>query len=108
MSELSFPTAGDEGGLGALLVLLHGAADSFRTVQVTYRTWRHEQRLLEAFRANAEKQQRRGVASNIVASAVRRGDAGPSETGETVRIWRVGQRVRRASRRIARRLLRRR
>jgi hypothetical protein len=57
---------------------------------VTYRTWRHEQRLLEAFRANVEKQKRRGVTFG----AVGRGDPGPAETGETVRIWREGQRVR--------------
>jgi len=90
MSEVPHPTAGDEGGIGALLVLLNGAADSFRTVAVTYRTWRHEQRLLEAFRANVDKQKRRGVSFGAVA----RGYPGPSETGETVRIWREGQRVR--------------
>jgi hypothetical protein len=71
-------------------VLLNGAADSFRTVHVTYRTWRHEQRLREAFRADTDKQKRRGVTF----SAVGRGDPGPTETGETVRIWREGQRVR--------------
>lgn len=87
MSEPSHPTADDERGIG---VLLNGAADSFRSVVVTYRTWRHEQRLLEAFRAHAEKQQRRGVTFG----AVGRGDPGPSETGETIRVWREGQRVR--------------
>jgi hypothetical protein len=92
MSEPSYPTADDEGGIGALLALLNGAADSFRTVAVTCRTWRHEQRLREAFRANAEKQQRRGV--TFAAAAARRGDAGPAETRETVRIWREGQRAR--------------
>ena len=90
MYEPSPPAADDEGGLGALLVLLNGAADSFRTVQVTYRTWRHEQRLQEAFRAKVEKQKRRGV----YFAAVHSGGAGPAETGETVRIWRDGQRVR--------------
>jgi hypothetical protein len=72
-----------------LLALLNGAADSFRTVEVTYRTWRHEQRLREAFRAYVDKQ-KRGVAFGAVGS----GDPKPSETGETVRIWREGQRVR--------------
>jgi hypothetical protein len=94
MSELSDPTAGDEGGLGALLMLLNGAADSFRTVQATYRTWRHEQRLREAFRIHHAEQVRRGVATSITASAVRSGDPGPAETEETVRVWREGQRVR--------------
>lgn len=87
MSEPSYPTADDEGGIGALL---NGAAESFRTVAVTYRTWRHEQRLREAFRANADKQQRRGFTFGAVGS----GGPGPAETGETVRIWREGQRVR--------------
>lgn len=93
MSEVPHRTAGDEGGLGALLELLHDAGDSFQTVQATYRTWRHEQRLLEAFRANTEELKRRG-ASISTASAVRIGDPGPPETKETVRIWRDGQRVR--------------
>jgi hypothetical protein len=93
MAEVPHSTAGDEGGLGALLGLLDGAADSFRTVQVTYRTWRHEQRLQEAFRADIEEQKRRGAAIST-ASAVRAGDPGPAESKETLRIWREGQRVR--------------
>jgi hypothetical protein len=87
MSEASHPTADDEGGIVALL---NGAAESFRTVAVTYRTWRHEQRLLEACRANSEKQKRRGVTFG----AVGRGGPGASETQETVRIWREGKRAR--------------
>jgi hypothetical protein len=94
MSEVPHPTGGDEGGRGALLALLNGAADSFRTVQVTYRTWRHEQRLREAFRIHHAEQLRRGVSIGITASAVRGGDPGPAETEETVRVWREGQRVR--------------
>jgi hypothetical protein len=93
MAEVLHPVADDDGGLGALLGLLDGAADSFRTVQVTYRTWRHEQRLREAFHADIEEQKRRGAAISI-ASAVRAGDPGPAETTETIRIWREGQRVR--------------
>jgi hypothetical protein len=95
MSEVPHPTGGDEGcGLDALLVLLNGAADSFRTVQATYRTWRHEQRLHEAFRLHHAEQMRRGVATNIVASAVHSGGPGPAEPQETMRIWREGQRAR--------------
>lgn len=93
MSEVPHLTTGDEVELGALLVLLHGAADPFRTVQATYRTWRHEERLLEAFRADAEEQKRRGASISSV-SAVRSGEAEPTETEETVRIWRDGERVR--------------
>lgn len=93
MSEMPHSTAGDDVVLGALLELLHDADDSFQTVQATYRTWRHEQRLQEAFRADIEERKRRGAAIST-ASAVRIGDPGPPEIKETVRIWRDGQRVR--------------
>jgi hypothetical protein len=79
--------------LGALLELLHGAADPFRTVQATYRTWRHAERLREALLADAEEQKRRGAHIRTF-SFVRSGDPGPPETEETVRIWRDGQRIR--------------
>jgi hypothetical protein len=92
MSEVPHHTGGDDGGLGALLVLLNGAADSFQTVHATYRVWRHEQRLREAFRAHVETQKRRGGV--FFAAAPYGGDAGPAETEETIRIWRAGQRVR--------------
>jgi hypothetical protein len=82
-----------EAELGALLVLLQGAADPFRTVQATYRTWRHQERLREAFRADTEEQKRRGAHIKTF-SSVRSGDPGPPETEETVRIWRDGQRIR--------------
>lgn len=93
MSEAPHSTAADEVALGALLELLHDAASSFRTVQATYRTWRHEQRRQEAFRANTEELKRRGAAIST-ATAVRIGDSQPPETDETVRIWRDGQRLR--------------
>jgi hypothetical protein len=89
MPEVS-PT-GNGVALGALLVLLHGAADPFRTVQVTYRTWRHEQRLLEAFRADIEEQKRRGASVSSVTAFRRSGDPAPAETEETVRVWRDGR-----------------
>lgn len=94
MSEVPHSTAGDEGGLGALLALLDGAADSFWTVQGIYRTWRHEQRRWEAFRSRHAEQVRRGVSTNIVASAARSSGPGPVETHETLRVWREGRRVR--------------
>ena len=61
MSEVPHRTTGDEVELGALLVLLHGADHPFRTVQATYRTWRHDERSREAFRADAEEYKRRGA-----------------------------------------------
>jgi hypothetical protein len=93
MSEAPHRTTGDEVELGALLALLHGAADPFRTVQATYRTWRHDERLREAFLADAEEQKRRGASISSV-RFVRNGDPGPPETEETMRIWRDGQRSR--------------
>ena len=92
MSEMP---AGDEVELGALRVLLQEAADSFGTVQATYRTWRHEERLSEAFRADIEEQKRRGAHIRTF-SFVHSGDAEPQppETQETLRIWRDGQRIR--------------
>jgi hypothetical protein len=65
----------------------------FRTVQATYRTWRHAERLREAFLADAEEKKRRGAHIRTF-SFVRSGDPGPPETEETVRIWRDGQRIR--------------
>ena len=95
MSEV--PPTGDEVELGALLALVHGAADPFRTVQATYRTWRHDERASEAFLADVEER-RRGGAHIKTFSFVRsdRGDPEPqlAETEETVRIWRDGERVR--------------
>jgi outer membrane lipoprotein-sorting protein len=56
--------------LGALLVLLHGADAAYRSVQATWRVWRHQERLNQAFRADAEERE------------------------ETVRIWREDGRFR--------------
>ena len=92
MSEV--PPTGDEVGLGALLALLHGAADPFRTVQATYRTWRHGERLRNAFRADAEEKKRRGASISSGVRFVRSGEPAPPETEETVRIWRDGERFR--------------
>jgi hypothetical protein len=92
MSEVPHSAGGDEGGLIALLVLLNSAAESFQTVHVTYRVWRHEQRLQEAFGAHVEAQKRRGGV--VFAAAPHGGAPGPAETKETICIWRAGQQVR--------------
>jgi hypothetical protein len=94
MSEVPRRRTGDEVELGALLGLLHGADDRFRTVQATYRTWRHDERLREAFCADIEEQKRRGASISSVVAFRRSGDTEPPETEETVRIWRDGQRFR--------------
>ena len=57
---------GDQVELGALLVLLHGADARFRSVQATYRIWRHDERLQEAFLADAEEQKRRGASISMI------------------------------------------
>jgi hypothetical protein len=93
MSEVSHGSTGDEVTLGVLLALLHCAADSFRTVQATYRIWRHDERIREAARADAEKLKRRG-GSFVTGRFVGGGDSAPLEAEETLRIWRDGQRFR--------------
>jgi len=93
MSEVPHRSTGDEVDLGALLVLIHGAADSFRTIHATYRSWRHNERMTEAFHADAEKQKRRR-GSMVTARFVGGGDPAPPEAEETLRIWRDGQRIR--------------
>lgn len=82
----------DRGDLGELLVLLHGAEVPANPVQVTYRVWRHQERLDEAFRVKAEEQQRRGAATRTV--DLGRRTPQPTEIEETVRIWRDGTRIR--------------
>lgn len=95
MSEAPRHAAGDEGGdLDALRELMSGTHGAFRTVQATYRTWCHEQRMRDAFRADSARRVRRGTSTGIVASAVHTGGHVPAETEETVRIWRDGQRSR--------------
>ena len=96
MSEMP---AGDEVELGALLALLGGAADSVRTVRVTYRIWRHAQRSREARRAEVEERKRRGEGVSIVIARPVAGSGdppppAPPETHETIRIWRDGPRFR--------------
>src|ERR1700722_331650 len=93
MSEVPHRPTSDEVDLGALLVLLHGLDDPFRTVQATYRIWRHDERIGAAFRAGVEEQKRRGASITSV-SFRRTGDPEPPDNEETVRIWRDGQRFR--------------
>jgi hypothetical protein len=92
MSEMPRGTTGDKLELGALLVLLHAADAPFGNVQASYRIWRHEERLREAFVADAEEQKRRGASIRL--HSFRSGDPEPSEREETVRIWRDGERFR--------------
>jgi hypothetical protein len=90
--QVSHRTSDDPGPLGALLVLLHGADAPTRAVRATYRIWRHDQRLQDAFIADAEEQKRRGASISTYGS--HRGDPEPPEHEETVRIWRDGERFR--------------
>lgn len=87
------PSAGDSGAdLGALLVLLHDADAPCRSVQAAWRVWRHEERLNQAFRADAEEQRRQGA--SISTFSYGRGTPEPDEREETVRIWREDDRFR--------------
>jgi len=92
MTGRSRDTSADAVGLGALLVLLHGADAPVDTVEVTYRLWRHRQRANAAFVADAEEQKRRGA--SITLYALGEAQPEPVEDEETVRIWRAGERVR--------------
>jgi len=85
-------TSGDQAKLGALLVLLHGADTAFRSVEATYRVWRHDERLHEAFLADFEEQKRRGASISL--HSFGSDDPAPPEREETMRIWREGERVR--------------
>jgi hypothetical protein len=87
--EKSQPVSVDPAGLGALLVLLHGADAPVRTVQVTYRVWRHRERAHAAFIAAAEEQKRRGASIQLFGAS--KAENAPAEDEETVRIWRAGE-----------------
>jgi hypothetical protein len=78
--------------LGVLLVLLHGVDARVGPMQVTYRVWRHQERLQAAFVADAEEQRRRGA--SIRSFGLGEGRPQPVEIEETVRIWRNGERAR--------------
>lgn len=93
MSEGPYRTTGDQVELGALLVLLHDADAPLGNVHATYRIWRHEERLKEAFLADAEEQRRRGAS---ISTTYRSGsdEPEPPEREETVEIWREGERFR--------------
>jgi outer membrane lipoprotein-sorting protein len=92
MPESSRSTSVGQAELGALLVLLHGADAAFRSVEATWRLWRHEERLRQAFVADAEEQKRRGA--SISSRRIGNGAPEPPENEEMVRIWREGERFR--------------
>jgi hypothetical protein len=95
MPEMPSGTTSDKVELGALLVLLHGADPPFRSVQASYRIWRHEERLRDAFVADAEEQKRQGASiSTITIYGSEGDDPEPPEHEETVRVWRDGERFR--------------
>lgn len=87
MSEVSDRTTGDQGELGALLVLLHEADAPVQSVQATYRVWHHDERAHAAFLADAEEHKRTLYAYDD-------DEPEPPEHEETVRIWRDGERSR--------------
>ena len=82
----------DPADLEALLLVLHGADAPRGRVEVTYRVWRHQERLHAAFTANAQEQERRGA--SFTSFGVCESRPRPAEVEETVRIWRDGERAR--------------
>ncbi|MBV9838153.1 MAG: hypothetical protein JO156_08540, partial [Solirubrobacterales bacterium] len=82
----------DPANLADLLVILHGADAPIGRVDVTYRVWRHEERLHAAFIADAEEQKRRGASISFYGTTSCRPRT--AEVEETVRIRRDGERAR--------------
>ncbi len=91
--EHSNQSSGHLAELGALLVLLHDAAEPPLTVAATYRVWRHRARVQEAFLAEAERRKRRH-GSAVQTFGSRPGEPQPDEEVHTIRIWRDGEKVR--------------
>jgi hypothetical protein len=92
MTARSPDASADAVGLGALLVLLHGADAPVDTVEMVYGLWRHRECACAAFQAGVEDQQRRGA--SITSYGPGTVEPEPAEHEETVRIWRAGERVR--------------
>jgi len=81
--------------LAALLELLHRGDAPFRTVQATYRIWRHDKRAAAAFRAGIDEMKSRGASiQSVSAFKMQSGAPEPTEHEEILRIWRNGDRVR--------------
>ena len=82
----------DERKLGSLLELLHRADTPFRSVEATYRTWRHTERAAAAWRAGIEEERSRGASISTYGASD--SSCEPVEREEILRIWREGDRVR--------------
>lgn len=82
----------DKAQLGSLLELLHRADIPFRSVEATYRIWRHEERASAAWRAGMEEETRRGASISTYDASDK--SCGPAEREEVLRIWRADDRVR--------------
>jgi hypothetical protein len=78
--------------LGSLLELLHRAERPFRSVEATYRIWRHEERASAAWRASIEEERRRGASVSNYGASDRPNE--PAAREEILRIWRADDRVR--------------
>lgn len=78
--------------LGRLLELLHRADTAVRSVEVTYRIWRHEGRASAARFAAIEEEKQRGAAISTYGPSDRSSE--PLETEEIMRVWRAGDRFR--------------
>lgn len=77
-----------------MLELLHRGGASFTTVQATYRTWRHQERLTAAFHADIEEQKRNNPGAAFSTVSARSSTPAPAEQEEILRIWRAGDRIR--------------
>jgi hypothetical protein len=82
----------DECQLASLLVLFHGADSPLRSVEATYRIWRHEERASAAWRAGIEEEKLRGASISTYGASD--SSTGPAEREGVSRIWRADDRVR--------------
>lgn len=76
--------------LANVLELIHGGADSFRTVRATIRVWHDSEKIQRAFEREIEEEQAVGEgAGTVLMFAVGDPDAEPSptESEEMVRLW---------------------
>ncbi len=78
--------------LGSLLLLLHRADTPVRSVEATYRIWRHEGRATAAWSAGIEEEKQRGAAISTYGASCNSTE--PEEREEVSRIWRADGRVR--------------
>jgi hypothetical protein len=90
-SDPSPATGAEHVGLGVLLGLLHDAdSRPARAIRATYRIWRHEGRLRDAFHADAEGRHPGHATTRLRAAGP--ANPQPEEREETIAFWQQDKR----------------